>query len=722
MRKYVYLFELDSVRKTDDEIITGQRALYDEIVLNGNIVVLTYNQLVDSRGFFSLLRDENYSKSLIRLFEMGAIRLSQFGDIRTVSQYLLQSMEDDKEFIYSALPLCYSQKRLTALMKRCLMYSDLSEIYGYIECARQRSDTAQDTLDQLFVELVDGVEQKSRLTIDQMKLVLENLYAFLGTVLRISTLHDIYIYPRDPQEYSELKLSNILQAVMDFQNVIDQPLFADAVRLLRGLEATQQGNNNRSVYIRDISGQTQQASLECRQYAQAIVDLCYNYACENSIRNISKHYNVNELLEHMPQKPSFQADFFARMQQYWNDGNAADERFQTNETNRFEVFSGRDRIPDFRKAVRIVEYVDYKAGTQEQQVHRYEYKVSVQKRKQRGTVMLAILQKLFFAAVCIPIAYVLNMAFDLLQDLFDAYLQINTVIKTFVMLLFTEGITTALSKRFPRMLTLSEAIGCIGKLFADAVHILSRKSSAYFNHCEQDVNLCEPYSQGLPIRYARSAALKKYICFWEQIPMKHHKIYPVADVNEPETVAELMRLEEMYNYHFGIVYESSYNRLIVDPVVADDGRLFPYERIMPKNKGGVVILTRYKGKYLLLHQFRHAIRRDQYAFPRGFSDADCTLEEDVRRELREEMGAVLIDEPRELGRIVSDSGLTGGCVHVFLAEIEHYEQHPDTEGIRGVVLLEQAELDEWVRTGKIDDGFTLSALALFRSISLSSQR
>ena len=31
MRKYVYLFELDSVRKTDADIIAGQKALYDEI-------------------------------------------------------------------------------------------------------------------------------------------------------------------------------------------------------------------------------------------------------------------------------------------------------------------------------------------------------------------------------------------------------------------------------------------------------------------------------------------------------------------------------------------------------------------------------------------------------------------------------------------------------------------------------------------------------------------
>lgn len=31
MRKYVYLFELDSVRKTDADIIAGQKALYAEI-------------------------------------------------------------------------------------------------------------------------------------------------------------------------------------------------------------------------------------------------------------------------------------------------------------------------------------------------------------------------------------------------------------------------------------------------------------------------------------------------------------------------------------------------------------------------------------------------------------------------------------------------------------------------------------------------------------------
>lgn len=88
LRKIVYLFELDSERRTDEEIAAGQNALYREIVRNGNVVVLTYNQLVDSRGFFTLLNTPSYRESLLELFARGSIRISRFGRIRTIVQYL----------------------------------------------------------------------------------------------------------------------------------------------------------------------------------------------------------------------------------------------------------------------------------------------------------------------------------------------------------------------------------------------------------------------------------------------------------------------------------------------------------------------------------------------------------------------------------------------------------------------------------------------------------
>lgn len=228
MSKYVYLFELDSVRKTDEEIIAGQAALYDEIVTNGNIVVLTYNQMVDSRGFFSLLKNGEYKEALLKLFDSGVIKISQYGDIRTVSQYLMDSIEDDKQFIYSALPLKYSQKRLTAIMKRCLLYSDLSEIYEYGQMAlalkknengEQYNDDYKNRRDELidiFVEVDKNGEHQTNLSWDAMAEILENLYSFMETVIKLSMillgLAIIYIQRRynvEQNSFNSIRMTRI---------------------------------------------------------------------------------------------------------------------------------------------------------------------------------------------------------------------------------------------------------------------------------------------------------------------------------------------------------------------------------------------------------------------------------------------------------------------------------------------------------------------------------
>ena len=84
---------------------------------------------------------------------------------------------------------------------------------------------------------------------------------------------------------------------------------------------------------------------------------------------------------------------------------------------------------------------------------------------------------------------------------------------------------------------------------------------------------------------------------------------------------------------------------------------------------GVVVLAKRNGKYTLLKQFRHAIRIKQCACPRGFSDPNCTPIEDVRREIKEKMGADIIGAPIKFGRIAADCGFTGGYGHVFLTNM-----------------------------------------------------
>ena len=59
MNKSVYLYELDSVRNSKEEIQYAQEQMFREIILNGNQVILTMNQLADSRAFLAAIENEN---------------------------------------------------------------------------------------------------------------------------------------------------------------------------------------------------------------------------------------------------------------------------------------------------------------------------------------------------------------------------------------------------------------------------------------------------------------------------------------------------------------------------------------------------------------------------------------------------------------------------------------------------------------------------------------
>lgn len=52
--QYLYIPELDSVRKSEYEQLIAEQALYKALVLDGRKVVLSYNQVVDSVAFLCL--------------------------------------------------------------------------------------------------------------------------------------------------------------------------------------------------------------------------------------------------------------------------------------------------------------------------------------------------------------------------------------------------------------------------------------------------------------------------------------------------------------------------------------------------------------------------------------------------------------------------------------------------------------------------------------------
>lgn len=165
----------------------------------------------------------------------------------------------------------------------------------------------------------------------------------------------------------------------------------------------------------------------------------------------------------------------------------------------------------------------------------------------------------------------------------------------------------------------------------------------------------------------------------------------------------------------GVVYSSPYHLLVVDLIRNDDGSLYTYERLIPAvERGAVVALPRYKEKYVLLKQYRHSLHEYQYAFPRGFGEPGIVAEENVKKELWEEIGAT-VESCSHLGVVVADSGVSGNPVDVYTCELSHIEEQPGHEGIETIYFVSREELEEWIRIGKIQDGFTLAAWALYFS-------
>ncbi len=736
MKKYVYLFELDSVRKTDEEIITGQKALYNEIVRNGNIVVLTCNQLIDSRGFFSLLHNKDYYDNFIKLFQSGSICISQYGDIRTISQYLIDNISKNQDFIYSGWPLKSTQKRLLALIKRSLMYSDLTEIYDYLTNAK-----SDDEILDLFIEADrENHVSDTTFTADECREILDHLCYLLKTVLRLSPLNSIYINPKSDDEY-QMSLAKYIKCALRLTPESDDRLWPDAKRIIEtivSLNGAKIDNiTDRSKYHHAIK-RLYETELEggelpdkdAYQYAEAIIDICYNYQLEYSICNSSKHYNISELLSDDPESwTTFRLDFFYRLAQLWGDGSDRDIRFLAEETSDFDTFEKIRRVPDFERACRILDYSKKRTATSDEpaEVYRYEHELNKQRKKYKRKIKSSIYIRLLSALICIFVACCVEIMIQLLQNVLDSLNNFSFIVETLAFLVLTELITWWLSKiSRGHLLPMSEAFTDIKLVASDWCTITFSKLKTYCSGSLENEDVPEKYNAGRHIEFVRSDQMKQYLSFRKNNAslFKGSDIYPIADLSDDncdrnKVLKALARDEELFGRRYGVVYKSKFNTMVVDPII--DRRdsavsYYPYERVVPTSgKDGAVMIPKCGDKFIMIEQYRHAIRAEQYSFPRGFADENESPEETATRELNEELNVKEISRINLLGRTAPDSGLTSSVVYVYLVEFAAPSPSIGHEGIKDAVYLSEEEVDGWIKAGKINDGFTLSAWTLLKS-------
>lgn len=184
----------------------------------------------------------------------------------------------------------------------------------------------------------------------------------------------------------------------------------------------------------------------------------------------------------------------------------------------------------------------------------------------------------------------------------------------------------------------------------------------------------------------------------------------VINIVLDEAIVENYQIEN--DIKIGVVYDSPYNMMVVDLVYNEEGVYYSYERVIPKEqKGAVVILPRYKGEYILLKQYRHSIRDYQYAFPRGYAERGISAEENVQKEMYEELGAE-ISNVRYMGEVIADSGLSANKVSIYECEVKEYREIEKNEGIVEFVEVSFEEIIKMMEDNRLDDGYTLSAIAM----------
>lgn len=166
----------------------------------------------------------------------------------------------------------------------------------------------------------------------------------------------------------------------------------------------------------------------------------------------------------------------------------------------------------------------------------------------------------------------------------------------------------------------------------------------------------------------------------------------------------------------GVMYEDQYICVLRDAVRFPDGTLGTYIRVLASRSdhAGVATVPVVAGNIVLVRHFRHATGCWHWELPRGFASSDDP-ESTAASELAEEIGATIV-RLQPLGTVYPDSGLLASGVHLYWAEVQLNGQATDArEAIAEIRAVSPGELNAMLADGQINDGFTLSALALAKA-------
>lgn len=319
----VFLSEPDSVRRSAREIELGQWAIFTEIVRNGHVVVLSFNQVADSYTLMNMLLDDRSRDAVLQLFRLGWLQVNAYGSYYTLADYIssvtTKKPEEKETFLFSWLPVQQGETFLLGLIRKAVTSSNTAMF-------PQQAHPAPRDLWILNAEIEPLLAAPNALT-PQEKEVLQALkkeiqedYArrmsdigkFISIIVQLSATGPA-IHPKKDQTDIRYDYLALLHAILWMPNIhwcacgLDPklaPLVEQARDQLRRLASTPEGRklhnrNNRSDWSYKLkafsTGQTS-PQRDALQMANALIDLCYHYASEESVLHVLKHFDDSGLL------------------------------------------------------------------------------------------------------------------------------------------------------------------------------------------------------------------------------------------------------------------------------------------------------------------------------------------------------------------------------------------------------------------------------------------
>lgn len=198
--------------------------------------------------------------------------------------------------------------------------------------------------------------------------------------------------------------------------------------------------------------------------------------------------------------------------------------------------------------------------------------------------------------------------------------------------------------------------------------------------------------------------------YLEYLKQYSHALGPDASYQKGEIEIirdenQILEIQEKTHRTVGIVGDDKYWVWLNDAVRFPNGRHGVYSRVIWKQslKGisGVAILPVLPDDKIVLNRnFRHATRSWEYELPRGVLQNNETPEQGALREMKEETGFIA-DKIEFLGYMNPDSGMTNGCIPIYLAQVSKKTlSTPETpEAIASIDAFTISELKQGFLTG-----------------------